>query len=356
MTGAPNILASGKPRKSRGGAWTARALLAFMAAGAGWCGLWYFLSASTLSAIEAWFANEGELGREWACAEKSMSGFPFSIVFHCGSPTLRMTAGGRKITGSLESLVASAHILEPSLITASLAPPLAVAAADGSFSATAAWRAATIIVRTAGAPGGRVALEMSGAEIRIAAPGGGAAFAAARLAAQLSEPAIPSGILELRLDAGELASAHLDQWSGDEARADLALAARITSAGLAAGQPLIRALEAWRAARGTVEITTARFAKGPLSLNARGTLGLDERRRLAGAIDADASGAAPLLQKFGVPPAALTAGSLLGRFLPGQKPPAENPAGQALRLPLKLQNGRVFIGVFPTPVFLPPLY
>jgi hypothetical protein len=100
------------------------------------------------------------------------------------------------------------------------------------------------------------------------------------------------------------------------------------------------------------------MAKGPRRFEAKGNLGIDDQHRLAGQFQGSAAGLEGLVGQLLDGPAAI--GALLGA-LTGRPPPEARPQRDAAGLrplpPLRLENGRVFVGPVAVPrLRLEPLY
>ena len=324
-----------------------------------WSAFWFVAKESTANAIDVWFANERALGRNWNCASHSMSGFPLRLVFHCNAPSFSGRLNGRDIKGAAGDLVAFANLWEPHVIVADVASPVHVTSQDGNLDALVEWSGARVVIGNAGGPDARGALAMSDARLRFAfANKEGPQLSIRRIDASV----VANGVPEIaRVDADiDVAASGVDSpgingFTGETAAANLGIVAKISNVGHAAGN-LRDALEFWRRAGGEINLTKGAFSKGALVLGAQGKLGLDDAHRLAGSLDVEATGLAPLLPRLGLPPSAIAVGNLLDRFMPGRSGKGESDASKALRLPVAFRNGRIAVGVFPTPLMLLPLY
>jgi hypothetical protein len=52
-----------------------------------WSGIWYYAASKTETVIIDTLIKEASQGREWACPNRRVSGFPFRIEVTCDSPT-----------------------------------------------------------------------------------------------------------------------------------------------------------------------------------------------------------------------------------------------------------------------------
>jgi hypothetical protein len=96
------------------------------------------------------------------------------------------------------------------------------------------------------------------------------------------------------------------------------------------------------------------LTSGASSLRGGGVLNLDEAHCLRGKLDASFQGLNPILRRLGVDPQIISASSLLTRFL--RESPGKADGDDAVRLPLRFNEGFVSVGPLRTPIRLPPLY
>ncbi len=121
------------------------------------------------------------------------------------------------------------------------------------------------------------------------------------------------------------------------------------------GEDWRAALEDWRRKPGSLTIEKMEWQAGDMSLRLDGALSIDDSHRLSGRLNLVAQGAGALLVRFGVPNSSAQTQNLLGALL-GPGGGAKGRGANALRLPLTLANGQVFIGPFRLPQKLLPLY
>ena len=74
-------------RRSRFWLFAPTVLLALVAAG--WTTAWFMIRNQTSQALDAWFAREAALGRQWSCTNRTVGGFPFRIEVECDSLSLQ---------------------------------------------------------------------------------------------------------------------------------------------------------------------------------------------------------------------------------------------------------------------------
>ena len=173
------------------------------------------------------------------------------------------------------------------------------------------------------------------------------------------------GAVDVSLRLEQAAVPQLDALMRSEDPADLALDATVVRARVLDTGTVPRALERWRRAGGSLDLTALSFGKGPQRVQAKGSLGIDAGHRPAGQIDLRAAGIDTLVgaivgQRFGSDKGALV-GQLVGGLLGlGRRGEPEVPPGTAALKalpPLKLVDGRVLFSGFPIPnASLPVLY
>lgn len=115
--------------------------------------------------------------------------------------------------------------------------------------------------------------------------------------------------------------------------------------------PLPSALRRWAAAGGTMEVTGLRIEWGPLTLEAAGTVTLDEQSRPLGAFEARAKGMENLVDSLEAtgeldPEYASLARTALAAI-------SERTKSEYITVPLTLQNGFLYMGPIPLAVLEP---
>ena len=334
-------------------------LAAVVALGVGWSIFWKVAAGMTESGLDDWFAQERSLGREWTCPNRSVGGYPFRLEVRCAAPSFTGRIGAMVGAGSVGDVLVAANIYNPSLILAEVGSPLAFKAQDGSLDLSLAWTQlqASHRIRKGGLD--RDSLEIDGPVLRVAGADRPVFTAKAALFEAHLRPnpdrAPAFSAMDLALRLNQLEAPALDALTGASGPLDAVLAATALQTDAARGGNLAQRLENWRAAGGEVEIREAKLAKGEARVEASGALELDMAHRLAGRVEFELTGLAPLLQRLGVPAGNVAIGGLLGGLL-GGKAPAPGGARGALRLPLDLNQGHAMIGPIRLPVVLNPLY
>ncbi|KMO19976.1 hypothetical protein QR79_18920 [Methylobacterium indicum] len=337
-----------------------------------WSAGWFWLRGKAEGEIDRWFAREAQAGRQWTCADRSLTGFPFRFELRCASlgfarSDVRFTTG---------PLVAVAQVYQPRHVILEATGPFKVQ--QGGLAADVTWtgleaslhatsdgfqRASVVADGLKGSVTGAdpSPIDFSTRHLELHArptPGRFETDGAVDLSARVMQAAVPV----------------LDPLLGGTEPADLALDATVTRAAGFRTRTLAQELERWREAGGTVEVTSLAAEKGGRRLRAQGVVALDELHRPSGQFDVRTAGLeqviAPLISeqlgaRLGGDGAALV-GNIVGQFLGGRR--REPAPGQAAtdrpgEPPLKvlptvrLAGGRVVVGPFAVPnVRLPPLY
>ncbi len=316
----------------------------------GWSIMWQVVSGRVDAGVEDWFARERLAGRTWACAERTVSGFPFRIELHCRAPAFAGNVSGTSVTGGMGELLAAAHVYQPSLIVATMTGPLKVT--TGGQTSDLTWEVFRVSNRLKGAVLQQFALELDKPVLTLAQ---GTASPLVQRADRVEVYARPTedrpDNLEFALRLIKVSAPAADALSGNQDPFDLITRLVATGTGLMEQAPLPQRLEAWRQANGTLDIAEVKFAKADARIEASGRFSLDEAHRPAGNLAIQSVGMEPILKRLGIPPAALAIGLALSGNAAQQ-----NAGPKPLNLSLKVESGRVSVGPMRTPLAVPPLY
>ena len=127
-----------------------RLLVAFAALvvlAAAWSGFWYFAASKAEAVISAWIEQESRAGRVYACASRTIGGYPFRIELRCSDPVMELTSLQPPRVVKAKDLVALAQVYEPNLIIAEITGPLSVAEPGNPAALRADWRLAQASLR-----------------------------------------------------------------------------------------------------------------------------------------------------------------------------------------------------------------
>ncbi len=335
-----------------------RAIMATLALTTIWSMTWFFLTKLTARAIDAWISREQSAGRNWACGDISLSGYPFWIEYRCGSLSLTFSDGSRARSARLGSAMARARLLNPESIEIILDGPLSLDFPDQKLVGEISWNTAQVSLPGIWSGKHAASIELRDVALRAASAANQEFTTRAdQLRFEITRRSEKSATLsnfDVSLTATNILSSQIELLTGESAPSNFSLQSKIAGVPAPSGSP-IATLEKWRAAGGSLDIANARFDVASLSLDGSGILQLDRLHRLEGYVQINAVNGAPILKRFGVPDAALAIGGMLGGFLSKRTRDAGRSEA-AIPIPLNFREGRVFKGAFPAPVRLLPLY
>ncbi|MDB5651197.1 MAG: hypothetical protein JWL62_2717 [Hyphomicrobiales bacterium] len=321
-----------------------------------WSGFWWIGSRTANGAIDGWLASEASAGRHWSCPNRTMGGFPFRLELRCGNASLRADVEGKPVALTLGGLTIVAQVYNPKLVLADLDGPLTID--DGTTPSAITWKALRLSLRLATNRLERLSLVVAQPSSNYRADDGrdvsiGAKALELHLRSDGERPAADNAIdVALLVTAAELPQ--LDGLTGTPDKTDLVLQGAITRAADLHCGSWRRSLENWRSQGGRIDLQTGKIIKGPMRIETTGALDLDDEHRVQGQLSASADGAGPLLAKLGVSSGGALKGVLGG--LMGKRADAFIGAATSLQWPVRLQDGRIFVGPIKTPVQLRPLY
>jgi hypothetical protein len=325
-----------------------------------WSLFWYFAMQETQSLLEAWMGREKSVDRVWTCPDRQIAGYPFKIEISCANAGFSGEVFGKQVAGSLKGIHFTAALLHPDQADAAIEPPFEWHSADGDSQMTLQWD--SMQVRLDGLPQDLEAVSIEGTNVSL--QGGIKGFGALTGRAGNVNSTI-AAVPERRAD--DVYTFHImlqnvsipvfDSFLGSSASDAIKLDGTVTKADFRAPGKAAERLDHWRQAGGQLDLSEAMLTRGTTKIAARGALRLDDQHRPQGQLDAQFTGAEPLLKRFGINPALIGAGSLLTSLL-GGKPnnaPAQDGAS-SLHLPVTLRSGFVSVGPVKTNFAVPPLY
>src|SRR5215470_18198584 len=81
-----------------------------------WTGFWFSAVSVAETAIAGWRERESRSGRDYACSQQSVGGFPFRIEVRCADPDISLQRPDLKLRAS--DLVVLAQVYQPTLLIA----------------------------------------------------------------------------------------------------------------------------------------------------------------------------------------------------------------------------------------------
>ncbi|WP_019906280.1 DUF2125 domain-containing protein [Methylobacterium sp. 77] len=333
-----------------------------------WSAGWFWIRGKAESEMDAWLAREASAGRNWTCADRSITGYPFRIELRCAS--LAFSRADSRFT--LGPLTAVVQVYQPRQGILQAAGPFHVEQ-DGLV-ADASWTSLEASFHGASDGFVRASLLVEAPKVAVKDAGPQLIDIAAKHLELHARPTparfATDGAVDMSLRLTQANVPLLDPLLGNTAPLDAALDATVNQAAIFRTGQVARELEAWRQAGGNLDIALLSLAKGDRRLQAQGKIGLDDAHRPTGQLDTRAAGVEALVgqimgQRFGAEKGALI-GGLVGKLLGGgsRRQEAEtaavpNSGDASLKAmpPLRLTDGRLMLGPFAIPnVQVPPLY
>lgn len=319
-----------------------------------WTAAWFLVVDRARAGLDEFIAREATAGRLWSCADRSLGGYPFRIELGCSSLSLSRP----DVHASIGRVVVVSQVYRPHHIIAEASGPLRIAAA--SLRVDGSWRLfqASVIARFGGID--RLSLAADGLAVAIDSPGLSLSdLGARRFEAHFRGSPQDAETVEIALRAEGASIPGLDALAGGDDYADLLVRLAVNRIADLPARPLPTEMERWRAAGGRLTIEQLSMRKGTARLEAQGSIGLDPAHRPEGQIEMAAAGVRGLLGRLVAGAGVGTA--IIGLLLGTPEPKSVEPAGSdpALRPlpPLRLSDGRVFVGPLPVPgLRLQPLY
>jgi hypothetical protein len=338
------------PEAVRRSRWIQAPLILVGVLAVGWTALWFYAARQADSLIAAWVEREAQVGRVYACATRSIGGYPFRIELHCAAPSLELRGGTVPVVLKARDLHAVTQVYQPGLVIAEVTGPMTIAA-GGDPAVVADWTLMQLSVRGLPAAPERISLSLDGAKLDR----GG-------------DPLVRARHLEfhVRVHPGSGADNPVydlvTRLTGATVPPIPALAARPVDAEIAAvlrglkdlrPKPMPVRLREWHEAGGRLEITNARIQQGDVVAVAKGDFGLKANGRLDGAANVTIAGFAQIAGLLFGGGASAQSGLLAGLALLGAQTELEGK--RALSVPLRITDGAVFFGPVPLGQ-VPPLF
>ncbi len=315
-----------------------------------WTGLWFYAQSQVDGAAVNFQVQEHKVGRDWSCAEAHRTGFVFSLFRACSVAKLSTPAGDDL---KLAKLKGTWTALEPNSVSAEVTAPLEFH--FGTLHGEASW--ATAGTRLGGIISQNLRSYTTIAALSgvIATPQGSQSLQVEQFSLALTPETLKEtdNVLPIELILAGVKNLMLAQIFGTKDAVSLKLTGTVNHLDMSKVAAWQQALDQWRKKSGEIKITRFELLAGELSVNATGTLHLDDQNRLAGSLDAEVSGANGILTGLGLAPKTSLIGRLISGVLSGQ---IENGKFKGTSVPLRFKDGQVLLGTIPLPFKLEPFY
>jgi hypothetical protein len=351
---------------------------------AAWAAFWFFAASRAEAKIAEWKAQQERLGRTYTCGSQKIGGFPFRLEVRCEGAQVELTRLDPKVTISAKDAVFVAQVYDPTLLIGEFTGPLTVGEPGRPPSLVAKWNLGRASLR--GLPGApeRVIVEVEGLSLDRAGEAG--TERVAQVAQATARVALVGGtisdkpVLELAVRASQATAPAVSPLLAKPIDADIVTVLR----GLkdAAPKPMLAHLRDFDAAGGRLQVSQARLQQGDTVAVATGELGLSPKHRVDGQLRLTVAGLDQFItahggleklgQAFGLDrvPAPTGGGDRIGallggldRLVAGMNSASREKAQlgvlgfigertelerkQAVAVPLRFTDGRVFLGPIP---------
>ncbi|WP_029032875.1 DUF2125 domain-containing protein [Salinarimonas rosea] len=329
-----------------------------------WSAAWFVIRERVVVELDERLAAEAALGRSWTCANRSVAGFPFRIEVSCGRLALETADGIGLDLGPARAL---AQVYQPRHVIVNVAGPLTAQTPDGRV--TAEWSLLEASVRNLGRGTEQLALVVTDPRTRVEAAALAAPVSARAERAELYVRPSPGatrreGPIDAVLRADALEALGLEDVLPAAATAPTDVEAQLrlhapTALVRNGGDPRVAA-QAWREAGGRLEIGVVSLATDAAALRVSGELALDALDRPEGRIEASGRGLGPIAEAALGGRGDFMADAIvaaLGGGSPAPVAPGEDAPPLTPLPPVRIADGRVFVGPIPVPrVSVPPLF
>ena len=347
----------------------------------GWTWFWTYAAGRAQEMVDGWRAREATSGRDYSCGSQSVGGFPFRFELDCGEVTV-LLRGGTPLEIKAGRVLAVTQVYDPTLLISEFTGPLSVEAPGGAPFVVANWKLAQSSVRGTPRAPERASLIFDQPVIdRVDGAGRQVLLRAARLElhGRIVEGTVTNDpVIETVLRVSQASVPPLHPAAAPPADGEI----RVTLRGLKDFAPMSwpGRLRTLQAADGRIEIGEFRVKQGDTLAVGSGTLSLNAQGRLQGELRVTIAGLESFLRAIGAEQMVQRSTNMdkltgtLNRIAPGlgdvaRKQASANVAAgiamlgehatlegrQAVTLPLKVDNGAVFLGPIPVGV-IPALF
>lgn len=262
-------------------AWLSIPWLFFLAAAGGWSAYWFYLAGEVENRLDAWARAETARGAVVAYAPPKRHGFPTLMRIELNAASYAPANGGWR--ASTQRLDLHINVLNPQHLILKAEAPIAIARADESATNIEA-DALIASLRTANGALAQAGIEAD--NLRLDDPAKEGVFSIVKLVANVRPDARAEDQYQLALDATGVrlprAVRSFEQFGLDVPRLHSAIVVEHGAALLdnTAGDPL----GPWRTAGGRLRFEALALAWGPVEVAGDGQGGLDDQRRVQGAL------------------------------------------------------------------------
>jgi hypothetical protein len=355
-----------------------------------WSWLWYYAASIADRALAGWIDREAALGRVYACGTQSIGGFPFSIVTRCDNAAATFNSNQPPFDVRATAVTFSAELYRPTLLNGEIAGPVTLADPGQSPIFRINWTGARITLLGLPPDPERVTVSLQEPRLdRIAGPGTGMIFQADSVDVDgriVEGSARSNPVIEATGHFTAAMAPTFHPLLAEPLQGDIDATMRGFKDFSPKPWPVL--FREMQASGGGIEIKSLRIERSDAIIVGTGTLTVNEHGKLDGVINVAVAGIeniVPLLgidQLIGQGIDRLTGGNgssdqglnTLDRLLPGlgdvvrqstnsslidnikkMGQPTEIDKKPAIALPLRVNDGVIFLGLIPLGV-VPPLF
>jgi hypothetical protein len=391
MRSAPRPLRKRQAAPRRRRLWPFLALTAVIVAlPVGWNLLWSYAASIANETLAGWIGREAALGRVYACGSQTTGGFPFGIILRCDKAAAAFNSNHPPFNLNAGGFTFSAQLFRPTLLHGDIDGPVTLADPGGPPIFTANWSKAQITLLGLPPEPERVTVALAAPRLdRHAGPNNGMIFQADQIDVDgriIQGSATNNPVIEAsaRFTAATAPNVHplLAQPLAGEVDAIMRGFRDFSP------KPWPVLFREMQASGGGIEIRSLRIERADATVVGDGTLNVNAHGKLDGALEVTVAGVeniVPLLgidQLIGQGIDRLTGGAgspvqglgMLDRLLPGlggavresasasllesikkMGKPAQIDNKPATTLPLRVEDGIIYVGVIPVGV-VPALF
>ncbi len=346
-------------------------LFVIFAVVAGWIGLWKYAAARASQAIAEWRAHEAAAGRIFTCANESITGFPFRLEVTCSDARAEFRDFQPALELALPRVLTVAQIYDPNRLISEFDGPLQFSAA-GRQEFEVAWSLGQASVSGLVSQPNQVSVVFNAPVLTYLAEGGRDSVFKARSFEVHGRPAHDGGAPGI--EAGlRFEQALIPVWPAAAAQPfDAVINTVIHGMTDLAPKPWLVRLRELQAAGSAFEIKQARVVQGDILAVGHGTLRFNAAGHLDGQLRLTVAGLEILLDRIGAKQVVQTSPAMdkiagaLDLLAPGLGNVARQQVGanvapgikalgeqttlegrKAVSVPLRFDNGAVFLGPIP---------
>jgi len=349
-------------------------LFVVLALVAGWTGLWKFAADRVQQTLDGWRAREAASGRVYSCGSQSVGGFPFRFEVDCADATVLLRGNKPPLEAKAAGLLVVAQIYQPNLLISEFTGPFSIAEPGHPVEFIANWTLGQSSLRGTPAAPERISVVFERASLdRMVGDAEVNVLHAKRieLHGRIAEgSAARHPVIEMVLRLSQASAPSLHPAAVQPVDADITAVLRGLKDFAPKSWPA--RLRELQAAGGSIDIARMRVTQGETLAVGGGTLSLNGNGRLDGQLRITVAGLDPFLASINAeqmvqssPQMDKLAGAL-NRLAPGLGDVTRQQASinissgikmlgekttlegrQAVTLPLRFDDGRIFLGPIP---------